>query len=106
MAKTLSINDKSTFINFLTNISKPVFILFTAEFCKPCKFIKPIFIQEAQKTTQIEFYIVDVSEHSDLGIELSITSIPKISVYKSGICLENYIGYDSSKFKALINKYL
>ena len=71
-------------------------LIFTAEWCGPCKKMKPI-IEHLTNKLGINFKQLDV-ENSDEAVELySIRSIPTIVVIKDGKTLEKISGYMPSE---------
>ena len=71
-------------------------LVFTAEWCGPCKKMKPIIDNLANKFG-ITVEKLDV-ENSDEAVEFySIKSIPTIVVVKDGVILEKISGYMPSE---------
>lgn len=71
-------------------------LVFTAEWCGPCKKMKPIIDNLANKFG-ITVEKLDV-ENSDEAVEFySIKSIPTIVVVKDGVTLEKISGYMPSE---------
>jgi thioredoxin 1 len=81
-------------------------LVFTAEWCGPCKKMKPIIDTLADKFG-IKVKRLDVEE-SDEAVELySIRSIPTIVVVKDGRTLEKISGYMPSEvLESKLNMYL
>ena len=71
---------------------------FGANWCGPCKTMKPVMYELAEKNSQIENLAVveiDVDENRDISIELNIRSIPAILFMKNGVEIERFIGFKS-----------
>merc|ERR1712066_771216 len=64
-----------------------VFVDFTASWCPPCKMIKPIFEELAEKfkdNDKVKFVKIDVDENDTVAQEYAIRSMPTFKVFKSG----------------------
>lgn len=57
---------------------KYVCIDFGADWCGPCKMMKPSFKACAQKWKNVKFYYVDVDQHQDLSAKFNISSLPTV----------------------------
>jgi thioredoxin 1 len=51
---------------------------FTAEWCNPCKRIKPIIEQYIQENPEIEYITIDVDSNLDAVKEWSVMSVPTL----------------------------
>jgi len=64
-----------------------VFVDFTASWCPPCKRIKPVFEDWAEKfkdNDKVKFVKIDVDENDAVAQEYAIRSMPTFKVFKSG----------------------
>jgi len=64
-----------------------VFVDFTASWCPPCKFIKPIYEEWAEKfkdNDKVKFVKVDVDKNDAVSREYGIKSMPTFKVFVSG----------------------
>lgn len=53
-------------------------ILFTTEYCEPCKAFKPLFMSERAKYHDVIFSIVDATEERDLARKYKVRSVPTL----------------------------
>lgn len=87
----------------------PVVVDFSAEWCPPCRKLKPIFSQlKEEYAGKVDFITVNVDSLPDLSNEYQISSIPAL-IYLSPDGKEVYrsIGYqDAAQIKSDISKYL
>lgn len=51
-------------------------LVFTAEWCGPCRNMKPIVKAIDDETQSVEFQYVDVDEEKELAIKYSVRSVP------------------------------
>lgn len=59
-------------------------IVFSANWCPDCVFIKPFLPQLEQENSDFSFYSIDRDELLDLCIDLEITGIPSFVAYEGG----------------------
>lgn len=81
-----------------------VLVDFYAEWCGPCKKMKPFLDKIAKdKKLGIEVIRIDVDQHSSLATLLAVEALPTLKMYKEGAEVWNHIGYiDEQKLKAAI----
>ena len=61
-----------------------VVAMFTAEWCGPCKKVKPFYVELAGKYTGSVFLMVDCDELSDTAETYKIRAMPTFKVIKAG----------------------
>lgn len=71
--------------NELINSKKPTLVDFYADWCGPCKMMKPI-IEDTKKELGNTATIlkVDIESNSDVAIQYGIRSIPTLILFKEG----------------------
>jgi len=87
-----------------------VFVDFTASWCPPCKMIKPVFEEWAEKfkdNDKVKFVKIDVDENDEVAQEYAIRSMPTFKVFKSGKEDENggFGGASIDKLKTMVETY-
>lgn len=55
-------------------------ILFTAEWCGPCKRVKPMFEELADERPDVEFVMADVMAERELAKQYYVRSVPTLVV--------------------------
>lgn len=93
MIKEISSKDKVDFLNLLKS-SKLAVVDFFANWCGPCKTLKPKMEEFASANPNIAFYAVDVDKNSSLVSALGIRSMPTIIFYVNGEEHAKVIGVD------------
>jgi thioredoxin 1 len=75
------------------NSGKKVIVEFWAEWCGPCKMMKPIFERVAsQNTSNVEMYTMNVDLNKEIGASLGIRSIPTIKVFQNSNIIDTRVG--------------
>jgi len=70
-------------------------IYFTAEWCGPCKMIRPM-IQELIGE-RLEISIVDIDQNQQLAMQYKIQSVPTFIFMKDGVEVSRKVGANISK---------
>jgi thioredoxin 1 len=79
--------------NFVQKTNKGVCVIdFWAEWCKPCKMLKPILDDLAKDFKSVRFFGVDVEKQTFLTTHFEITGVPTIMFFVDGICAKKVVG--------------
>ena len=71
--------------NDLITSNIPVLVDFYAEWCGPCKMMKPILEDvKAMKGEKVRVVKVDVDKHQELAAYYQIQSVPTLMIFKDG----------------------
>jgi thioredoxin 1 len=69
----------------LINRDEPVLVDFYADWCAPCKAMKPILNDvKNQMGEQVSIYKIDVDKNQGLSEQFGIRSIPTLILFKNG----------------------
>lgn len=69
----------------LTNSDKPVLVDFYADWCAPCRAMKPVLEDlKAQMGDQIAIFKIDVDRNPAISERFNVMSIPTLIVFKNG----------------------
>ena len=98
------IDDKSEFDALIAG-DKVVAVDFTAVWCGPCKMIGPVFVKMADEFTNIEFVKVDVDDAEEIAASQAVSAMPTFKFYKGGAKIDELVGANAEKLKALCAKY-
>ena len=92
------------------NVKSADFFLvdFSAEFCMPCKMMKPTLEElESEYTDKITMGEVDVSNNHQLAIDYNVTAVPTIIIFKDGKIVKRLVGGRSkSELKIAIDEVI
>lgn len=84
---------------------EPVMIDFAAAWCGPCKIMAPIIHELAKEVSGAKVATVDVDEHSGLGQQYNIMSLPTFLFFKDGKVMDQMIGVqDKNILKAKLEE--
>lgn len=75
---------KQTFLEIIQN-DKPVLVDFYADWCSPCRMMKPILEEVKQKVGEGATIIkVDVDKNPEAAETFNVTGIPTLIIFKKG----------------------
>ena len=83
--------------SFKESISKESLVVvdFFADWCMPCKMLKPIMERIEEKFTDVKFYKVDISINEELAKQQKIFSVLTLVAYKLGKAVKTLVGLNS-----------
>ena len=69
----------------LTNTEKPVLLDFYADWCAPCRAMKPVLEDlKAQMGEDVSIFKIDVDKNQSIAERYAIRSIPTLILFKNG----------------------
>lgn len=80
-------------------------LMFTADWCPDCQFIKPAMPEIEKDFADFKFYSVDRDENIDLAAELGIMGIPSFVAYRDGEEIGRFVNKDR-KTKQQVEAFL
>jgi len=83
-----------------------VVVDFYATWCGPCKVIAPQIEEMAKgEFSMVKFLKVDVDECEEVAMEYKITAMPTFKFIKGGNVVDELMGANADRLKALINTH-
>lgn len=88
--------------------SRPVLVKFGAEWCPPCQAMEPVLDDLAsQMSSDVKVIRVDVDQMPALASHYSVSSIPRLILFRNGKVIADRKGYhDTADMKQWIKKSL
>lgn len=87
-----------SFQQALASASKPMILVFSASWCKPCQAMKPILDEIAKEMPNVTFMRADFDASPDLAQSYQIESIPAILfIRQDGMVVDRVIGYSAKQ---------
>ena len=75
------------------NNGKKVIVEFWAEWCGPCRMMKPTFEKVAnENTSDVQLYTMNVDLNREISAALGIRSIPTVKIFNAGQIIETKVG--------------
>jgi len=69
----------------LTNTDKPVLVDFYADWCAPCRAMKPVLEDlKSQMGEELSIFKIDVDKNQSIAERYAIRSIPTLILFKNG----------------------
>lgn len=87
---------------------KKIIVEFWAEWCGPCKMMKPRFEKVSiENKTDVEMYTMNVDQNKDISVSLGIRSIPTVKIINGGKVVETKVGVlEEGDIKNLVKELL
>ncbi len=92
----------------IVNSDKPVLVDFAAEWCGPCKMMKPILKDlKNQMGDDITIITVDVDRNQAAAAQYNIRSVPTLMIFKKGESLWRQSGVlQAGQLQSILKQYL
>ncbi len=83
----------NNFESEVLNSNKVVLADFNAQWCGPCKMLKPIIDSIAEERKDIKVVSIDIDEEDELAEKYEVFSIPCVVVFKNGEEVRRSVGF-------------
>jgi thioredoxin 1 len=78
------------------NKGEKIILKLGAQWCGPCKMLKPIFEKVAnENTTDVQMYTLDVDLNREIAMSLGVRSVPTIKMFNVGEVIDTKVGMQS-----------
>ncbi len=100
-------NKNETFAEIIKG-STPVLVDFFAEWCGPCKIMKPILEQLHQRMgDSVRILKVDIDKSPAAAASFNVQSVPTLLVFKNGkVCWRNSGVLQAAQLETIIKQYI
>ena len=92
----ISFDNRQDFVAFVKS-NKNVIVRVSADWCGPCKRIKPTIDELMSNMSSVKFVYVNYDKHSDVRSSLRVRSVPTFFHFKNGYGENCLIGGDKEK---------
>lgn len=89
--KVIEVN-KENFEKEVLNSDKKVLADFNADWCGPCKMLKPIVEEFADTNDEIKVVSINIDDEDELAEKYSVSSIPCLVVFDKGKEVKRNVG--------------
>jgi thioredoxin 1 len=66
-------------------------LYFTADWCNPCKKVKPI-VEELNRDSSVKFQFIDVDQELEMAKNMNVSSVPTFIVVEDGSEVKRAVG--------------
>ncbi len=84
--------NQNNFEKEILKSEKPVLIDFNANWCGPCRMLKPILEEIAKENDSVKIASINIDDEEDLADEYGVSSIPCLVFVKEGKEVKRSIG--------------
>jgi thioredoxin len=75
------------------NNGDKIIVEFWAEWCGPCRMMKPIFEKVAtNNSSDVQMYTINIDQNQGVAASLGIRSIPTIKMFSTGEVIDTKVG--------------
>ena len=85
--------NKENFDKEILKSDIPVLADFNAEWCGPCKMLKPVLDELASENKNFKIVSINVDDEDELAYKYDVSSIPCLVVFKGGEEVARSIGF-------------
>lgn len=85
--------NKDNFEKEVLNSEKKVLVDFYAEWCGPCKMLKPIIEEISEENKNIDVASINVDNEEELAEKYNVSSIPCLVIFENGKEINRNIGF-------------
>ncbi len=83
---------EETFEAEVRNAAVPVLADFYADWCGPCRMLRPALEQLSEERSDVKVVAVNIDENPELADDFDVTSIPCVILFKNGAEADRSIG--------------
>jgi thioredoxin 1 len=89
----ISTLDKGNFNQKVISNSKPVLVLFAADWCSPCRVLRPILEEYAdENNSEVDIFTVDVTKYDSLAARYTVKALPTVILFRDGEEVDRFWG--------------
>lgn len=85
--------NKDNFEEEVLKSDKKVLVDFNADWCGPCKMLKPIIDEIAESNDKIKIASVNIDDEDELSEKCNVSSIPCLVLFENGKEIKRNVGF-------------
>ena len=89
--------NKDNFNDEVINYKGSVLVDFYANWCGPCKMLRPVLEEISESNSDIKIVSVNVDEADNLAMSYGISSIPCVIKFKDGAEINRSVGFKTKE---------
>lgn len=83
-----------------------VVVKYFAEWCGPCKMLKPVLEAVSKELTGVSYYSINIDKFRNQAVDAGVRSVPTVVIYKDGEEVDRQSGYQpKDKIMSWINSH-
>ena len=84
--------NKENFKSEVIDSNQSVLVDFYAQWCGPCKMLRPIIDEIAGENSTVKFVSIDIDEEIELAEEYNVSSVPCLILFEKGNEVKRSVG--------------
>ena len=90
------------------NKGEKLIIEFWAEWCGPCRMMKPIFEKvSSENSSEVQMYTLNIDNNREVALSLGIRNIPTVKMFNSGEVVETKVGMmNEGQIKEMVSELI
>lgn len=84
--------NKENFKSEVIDSNQSVLVDFYAQWCGPCKMLRPIIDEIAEENSTVKFVSIDIDEEIELAEEYNVSSVPCLILFEKGNEVKRSVG--------------
>lgn len=84
--------NKENFKSEVIDSNQSVLVDFYAQWCGPCKMLRPIIDEIAGENSTVKFVSIDIDEEIELAEEYNVSSVPCLVLFEKGNEVKRSVG--------------
>ncbi len=99
--------DESDFESRIGPLEGPALVVFTADWCAPCKWLKP-YLQEITETTRgrVPVFLMDADRATVLMKRFAVASVPTVILMTAGSEVDRSVGVEPDRLKSWVAPFV
>ncbi|KAJ1993072.1 hypothetical protein H4R33_000784 [Dimargaris cristalligena] len=89
---------EASFTDLVENRKGRVMVDFTAEWCGPCRSLKPVLKKHIEEQDNIDLVVLDIDAAVNVASKYKITALPTVKIFENGKEIDGFVGNQNYNF--------